>query len=394
MNAQYEVVLYSPEGAYLKTLTKRVTRLAWGRHLGWVGNFEVTLADRLPPVDISLFRLSGQVRIYRKPYVGATARLVFLGFIRGWRYETDDKGVTRYTVHGEDQNGILASRVCWPFIPYGTTPGTGAWKDVYTEYIDTLMRTMVNNNLGAGEDNPALRDVMTSNGAGLTISAEASATATSCTLAGKVSYNVAGVNLLEVCRGLSELSRTFVADGATSAVPVYFDMCVDTPTTLTFRTRTTRWGMNRRADSGNPLAIGLAAGNLRLPAWRHDRMAEVTAGMGLYFAPGDGDSYNNKAWALDTARIGEGPLNRREACAVGSPPDTVAHTVLTDGEAKSEFTGMIQETAGCRYGVHWNMGDELTADFLRQQYNVMVMGVRVECEAGRESIEPIMEVME
>jgi hypothetical protein len=390
MKAQYEVHLYTPTGVWLKTLTKRITRLTWSRKLGEVGSFEVTLSDRLQPVDVNLFPLNGRVLIYRKPSAKETARLEFVGFIRGWRYETDNKGVTRYTFHGEDQNGLLASRVCWPFIPYLT----GFWKDVYTEYIDTLMRTMVNNNLGAGEDNPALRDVMTSNGAGLTIGAEASATATSCTLAGKVSYNVAGVNLLELCRGLSELSRTFVADGATSAVPVYFDMCVDTPTTLTFRTRTTRWGMNRRADSGNPLAIGLSVGNLRIPAWRHDRMAEVTAGMGLYFAPGDGDSYNNKAWALDTARIGEGPLNRREACAVGSPPDTVAHTVLTDGEAKSEFTGMIQETAGCRYGVHWNMGDELTADFLRQQYNVMVMGVRVECEAGRESIEPIMEVME
>jgi hypothetical protein len=173
---------------------------------------------------------------------------------------------------------------------------------------------------------------------------------------------------------------------------VFYDLCADTNTTLTFRTRPTRWGLNRRADGGNPVYIGLPYGNLREPAWTYDRTNEVNAGLGLFFD----QSYSSSTWVLDSTRIGEAPLNRREAAASAGENEskTVASLLVNEGKQKPTFTGFIQDTPGCRYGVHWQIGDELSVDYLGKQYNVMMLGVAVECEAGRERITPDMEVQE
>jgi hypothetical protein len=388
----YEVHLFSNTGSYLRTFTKRITGLTWGRHLGEVGRFSLTLSDRLRPVDPDLFQLNGRVAIYRKAHVFATAKLEMLGFIRYPDFQTDKRGVTRYTWYGVDQNDLLTSRIVYPYHPYNDTPGVGAWRNYMTSYADTMMRELVEDNLGAGSSNPTARDLVTSNGAGLTIAIESSATATSCTTAGQITTEMGGKNLLALCSELSAASKTFIAQGSTVAVPVYFDMCLDTDTSLTFRVRPTRWGMNHRADSGNPVYIGMPYGNLREPRREYDRTLEVNAGLGMYHA----QSYSASAWALDSTRIGEAPLNRREAAASAGQDQcaAVGNILINEGKSKPQFSGMIQDTWGCRYGVHWGLGDELTVDYLGRQYNVMVVGLDVECKQGRERITPRMEVLE
>jgi hypothetical protein len=222
---------------------------------------------------------------------------------------------------------------------------------------------------------------------------EASSTTTSCTTAGQMWYEYAGKNLLGACADIHRTSRNYQEPAVgTAAVPVWFDMCADTDTSLTFRTRPTRWGINHRADSGNPVYIGVPYGNLREPAWEHDRTTEVTAGLGLYFA----QSYSISSWSLDATRIGQAPLNRREAGATAgeNEANAVASALVNEGKPRPVFTGMIQDTPGCRYGVHWGLGDELSIDYLGKQYNVLVLGLDVECEAGRERIVPDMEVQE
>ena len=150
--------------------------------------------------------------------------------------------------------------------------------------------------------------------------------------------------------------------------------------------------MNRRADSGNALPIGVSYGNLRMPEWQEVSSNEVNAGLSIYYA----GSYSGASWALDATRIGEAPLNRREAAATASDGElgTVANQLINEGRPVKEFKGIIQDTPGCRYGVEWGKGDELTCDYLGQQYHVMVTGLRVECARGKESIEPVMEVQD
>ena len=61
-----------------------------------------------------------------------------VGFIRDWDFETDGRGVTRYTWYGPDQNCLLAGRICFPWHPYTA----GHWQTSMRRYIDTMMREL------------------------------------------------------------------------------------------------------------------------------------------------------------------------------------------------------------------------------------------------------------
>ena len=386
MGAVYDVYLYSNTGTQLACLTKRLTRLEWNRVVCDQGSFAITLSDRLQPIDTSLFQLNGRVAIYRKPSPLDPAKLVMVGFIRGKYFKTDGRGVTRYTWHGPDQNGLLADRGNFPWHPYTA----GFWQTSMTRHIDTMMRELTEDNFGAGSSNETARDVVTANGAGLTLAVESSATATSCAAANTLVYEYGGKNLLQALRELHEISKSYTYT-AGQQVPIFFDLCTDTDTTFTFRTFPNRRGMNHRSDSGQAVHIGMRYGNLSQPCWEEDRTKEVNAGLGLLYA----GSYSASSWALDSARIGEAPLNRREACATTNE-DTggVASGLVNAGRPHPRFSGKIQDTPTCRYGLHWDLGDELTADYLERQYNVRVTGISAIVYAGRERLEPTMEVLD
>lgn len=383
----YELHLYSPQGAYTKTVTKRITRLDWHSKLGDVGSFGLTFSDRMQPVDTSLFALNSRIAIWRKASPFDTARLEMIGFVRDWQYKTDNRGVTRYLFAGVDQNFLLKSRICYPAVISGTRDGVH-------DYIDTIMRLLVEYNLGASGSNAAARDLVTSNTAGLTVAIESSATATACGTAKHLEFDHRGRNLLEALQQLHHTSKTYMGvfgDLGTAAVRCWFNMCADSDTALTFRVRGTRWGVNHRADSANHVPLGVSFGNLREPEWRHDRQNEITAAMAI--SPTDWPAY----WYWHTDRDNDAPLNRREAFVwtdALEENDHDAHQLLNEGKSKPEFRGMVSDTPGCRYGVHWGLGDELTADHVGQQYNVIMTELRCQYAAGRERLEPVMEVQE
>jgi hypothetical protein len=72
----------------------------------------------------------------------------------------------------------------------------------------------------------------------------------------------------------------------------------------------------------------------------------------------------------------------------------VANLLISEGKPIKQFKGLFQDTPNCRYGIEWGLGDELTVDYLGQQYNVIMTGLEVECASGRERMEPIMEVQD
>ena len=386
MGAVYEVYLYSNTGVQLACLPKRLTLLEWSRVVNDQGSFAITLSDRLKPVDTSLFQLNGRIAIYRKPSPIYPAKLEMVGFIRGWDFETDGRGVTRYTWYGPDQNCLLADRICFPKHPYTE----GAWQISMRRYIDTMMRELTEDNFGAGSSNESARDVVTANGAGLTLAVESSATATSCNVDNLLFYEYGGKNLLRALQELHEISKSYTFTPG-QQVPIFFDLCMDTDTTFTFRTFPNRRGMNHRSDSGQAVHIGTRYGNLSVPRWQHDRTHEVNAGLGLLYA----GSYSASSWSLDSARIGEAPLNRREAAAsTGEDAGGIASQLINDGKPKPRFSGKIQDTSTCRYGLHWGLGDELTIDYLEKQYNCRVTGISATVYSGRETLEPTMEVLD
>jgi hypothetical protein len=373
MGAVYEVYLYSNTGAQLACLTKRLTRLEWSRVLCDQGSFAITISDEVGAVDVAMFKLNCRVAIYRKPDPLGMSRLEMVGFIRGWDFETDIRGVTRYTWYGPDQNCLLADRACYIYHEYTG----GFWHPNIGGYVDTAMRETVEDNLGAGSGNITERDIVTANGAGLTIAIESSATTTSCTTSMPYNYEHGVKSVLRACQELSNISKTL----GTTPVPIFFDMCTDSDVAFTFRTFANRRGINHRSDSGQAVHIGIRYGNLSMPRWQHDRTREINAALVM--------GYEGGGFTLDSTRIGQSPLNRREMGTTSSGQE-----LLNEGKPKPRFSGKIQSAPGSLYGLHWGLGDELTADYLDQQYNVRVLIVGADVVGGREQMATTFEVLD
>jgi hypothetical protein len=92
---------------------------------------------------------------------------------------------------------------------------------------------------------------------------------------------------------------------------------------------------------------------------------------------------------LDSTRIGQAPLNRREMGTTSSGQE-----LLNEGKPKPRFSGKIQSAPGSLYGLHWGLGDELTADYLDQQYNVRVLSVGATVVSGTEQMATTFEVLD
>jgi hypothetical protein len=393
MGAVYEVYLYSDTGAQLACLTKRLTRLEWNRVLCDQGSFAITLSDKLSAVDVAMFKLNCRVAIYRKPDPLGMSQLMMLGFIRGFDFETDIRGITRYTWYGPDQVCLLGDRICFPWHPY--TGGfwlhdTGSnWRNGngLSAYIDTVMRNLVEDNMGGGSSNEASRNMTSPSPhvSGLTIGIESSAIESACAAAGQVTYEYGGLNLLAVLKGLHNTSHTY---GGAAATPCYFDMSADAADRLTFRVFYGGW-MDASADSGRAVHIGTRYGNLVMPRWQYDRTREVNAVRG--------EGYWGSAWAgwhIDYSRMNEAQLNRREGyCNAGEDGGAAAAALVNEGKPWPRFSGKILSTPICQFGLHWGLGTGLSVDYLGRQYETRVTGVGATVYGGKEDMSATFEVI-
>ena len=94
----------------------------------------------------------------------------------------------------------------------------------------------------------------------------------------------------------------------------------------------------------------------------------------------------------DAVRIATSQWNRREVFA--SSNSKVTATITASGNDKLakerptiKFTGSIVDIPEARYGVHWFLGDRVTASFRGQQYDVIIRAVQVSVNtSGNENI--------
>ena len=83
---------------------------------------------------------------------------------------------------------------------------------------------------------------------------------------------------------------------------------------------------------------------------------------------GEGDQRVVKT-AQDDIRIGISPFNRREyvrdsrQASIDESVQAEANAALEEGRPKRVFNGTISQTEGCIYGVHWEWGDIVTAEY-------------------------------
>jgi hypothetical protein len=349
----HQLHVLSPTGGLLTILTdSQLSSLDYGLKENEPGILEFTLS---PDFDLSFLPIDGQIEIYRS--VGGGAMQLegdTAWFIRKVDLVTDQAGITAIHVLAKSAMDILDRRIVASYA--GTS---------YTEKIaikwDDLLREFVDENFGPGAAD-ATRDLTP----WLTIEAD---TSTGANVTRSAAWR-------EVLKTLQDIIAEVKGSGTYAA----FDVVRTAPATFEFRVFFGARGTDHSATGANPVIVSQERHNLSQPQLSFDWEGEHN----FIYALGQGEkSERVLQTAQDAARIGISPFNRQEfnrdarQTELAASVLAEANSALEQYRPKVNFTGYITQTEGSLYGVHWNWGDIVTAEYKGLSFNCHLEAVEV-----------------
>ena len=366
MNARYiPLLLHQATGEVLTIPTdwiglhyvKRVCAVGWWE-LELPGDFAIGQEKRF---------LDWRLVVWRTP-TGGREYLDFAGLVRRVQ-RTYSGGISRIVLSGPDYNDILRRRIIAYFA------GTSQSRKGTAQPADDLMKEFVYENLGAGCTDTD-RDISAH---GISIQADLGA-GTSLRKSG--AWNKLG----EVLHAIYESSQSTPATAA-----FYGVVPLGTGYDMEFRTRVGQWGQDHRYPDGPDGAVvfSIERGNLDNVAQVYDATDEITDVIGL----GEGQLENRLAASVyDATRRAASVLNRCERAyenpgiaAVNTLADEVDEA-LEAGQPVESFTADLLSMDGCEYGVHWGVGDQVTAIWLGDNIDAHIATVEVDVDEAGERI--------
>lgn len=360
----YEVRIANSAGQTLDVIDGWLS-LTYTRAVNDVGCLELALSGSY---DTSFLYTDGRIFVYRDGNLeGETP-----WFIRKTIQRLDADGAESVTVYGYSAMELLRTRIA--AYPAGASQVSKA------DYADNLMKAIVRDNMGssASDTNRSLATY-------LSIESDAS-------IGAFVQKSFSRDNVLEI---IQEISQTSITAGSA----VYFDVVAPAQTNLEFRTYLNLRGIDHTFPGGiNPVVLSPERGNLVNVELSFDRSEEIT----FVYAGGTGQKdVRIIKTACSVERMGESPFNRRELFYDNTNISGSAILVyeaeaqLRAGRPVRTFSGELVNVPGsCEYGVHWNLGDRVTATYKGQAFNCTIDAVTVTVQGGREEINGTLRVEE
>lgn len=355
----YNILLADPQGVQIGPLNDFVS-FSIARSANTLGEGSIVLPDRYP---IGFWRKNMRISIYRV-VPGMSPRLVgrTLWFVRGW--ELDEEAGT-WTIYLQD-NLFIINRMLVAY-PSETTYADKTIEEGTNDTADDLIKAYVRENGGSlSVADRQLEDFTVAPDLGDAAATEKQA-----------SYQ----NLLETCRGLAD-------DSGNQDVPLFFDLVYrEGQEDFYFYTQTYYLSGNRTGDG---LTFSKQNGNLKNVHILWDYREEVTA----VYVGGEGQGAGRLIATVtnDTVLL-QDLLSRVEvfADARDSVEDTVIEAegrrVLYKGTPRPTLTGEIIDSPLCRFGVHYDYGDQVYAEARGITFTAHVDAFSISTTGGKETID-------
>lgn len=312
--------------------------------------------------DDRLFRLDGRVGVWRSIH-GRPPTLdgESMFFIRTWQYTRNTTTITAYHAKSLLQRRILAYSAGTMYATKSAMPA------------GNLIKTLARENLGSG--------IVGSDRLGAETQADLSAwlavqtnTNDGATIAAQDAY----ANLYDLIKEISNASTQ-------AGIYLTADIVAPTESTLELRTYAGRRGVDHRAGSAAPIILSEDVGTLTNCQLTIDRAQEAT--MAMCGGGGEGTA-RLSATSLDIARMGDSPYNRLEifgdytTIKDSAVLQAKADALVQAGRPRITFQADIVETDVCTRGIHYDLGDLITAEFRGQQYDCRLDTINVSVRDG------------
>lgn len=318
------------------------------------------------------FQLDGQVEAWRRDQtVGLQWYAEHETFFRSLVDETDDRGYRTFTAYCAGYLDLAAREpIAYPAgTSYTRKSGDGS----------LVMRRFVNENIGPGAN--SVDRYWDGTQPGLTIGSTPTA---GYTWSGQRTAK----NLLET---LQEIGDATFTD---------FDIVGTAPDTYEFRTYPGQRGTDRTTSgldaatglnsAGNaPLIFAQELGNMRRPRYVFSHSEEVNTVAAL--GPGEGRErlvtvrYNIPAVNASKRNRRAIARDARQQYSV-SEREALGDSILQARQARQELTFEVIQLPGCYYGIHYTLGDFITARYAGVTFDKRIVGVTINVEAANRGL--------
>lgn len=298
-----------------------------------------------------------QVEIWYRPVGSFTWVLVYEGLHRTWVWQADSDGNEEFTSYGSGYNSLLSRRIVAAYS--GTS---GAEKSGKAE---TVIKAYVNENAGLGAS-PERRIN------GLTIQTDGAR-------GNDWSGSRAWINLLEVCQDIA-------ANGGGD-----FRVIGTGPALFGFYWYDGQLGSDRSLGNVyglDPVIFSPQRNNMLIPVLSLNFSQEIN----VVYVLGQGEGVDRQVVVASNADgMANSPWNRCEIARQATNEITeeglaeVGAEELFNGQASQSVSFSVAQTPGCAYGIHYTLGDIVTAMY-RQRVDKKIMKIEVDVSENNESM--------
>src|SRR5574341_305456 len=365
MAGQYEIWLTSDAGVRLAPLST-ILSLEASRVANKIGacNLRVPLS-----FDQSLLSPDRLIQIWRQPE-GGKLGLWRVYLLRKWTFSTQGSNQL-VEIGGPDMLDLLRRR---HVIAYA-----GSAQASKTDFADDMMKEVVTQSIADGvAPTPTAGTRVWSN---LSIASDLG-------LGPTITKSFPFDKLL-TSSGNGVLA--VLANAARGAgTEVFFDIVPNVVSsgsiTFQFQTFTGQPGQ----DVSDRVTFDQATGNMKEPSLEYDYTEEENY---IYAAGQEEGAARNVQQVYDATRYGQSIWGRCEGFADARNQSTdngviaAGNDKLNEGRPRIRFTAQPVDTAGTRFGIHWDFGYKVGARYLNRQFNSIIRATTISVDAdGHEEI--------
>jgi hypothetical protein len=306
------------------------------------------------------------IQVWRQP-TGGSMSLWDVFFIRKWEFSTNGSDEI-VTIQGPNINDLLRRRIALAYTGTAGAEKRGFADDVMKAFVREAISDATNPAPTAGTrvwDNLSV-DIDLGQGELITKTAQFG------TL-----LNSSGGGLLPDIAKIG-YTNTEVFFG------IYPNVVGSNSISFIFRTFTGQPG----ADVSDRVTFAQDQGNMKQPKLTYDYSEEVN----YIYGGGSGEGELREIQeSYDEARYGASIWARCEGFtnATNQTGDALVSTVARDlynGKPKINFSAVPVDTRGTRYGVHWKMGDKVTARYKNVEFKTIIRAVTISVQNGKENV--------
>ena len=329
---RYEIVWYSDAGTR-KNVIQAFTRLEYVKSENQIGGLTLTIPRGM--YSYSDFRVGDILEVWREKNGTLTLQNETAYFVQNWNFYANAESEEYIEVYASDANWLLDTAIVYA--------ATGSADANLAGTPDDVMKSIVNKQLGSAA-NAARQKLTVAPNTGLG----------GASISKECSYR----SVLATLQEIAEMAQE-------NGVYLVFDIVRTSPGAFLFQTYTGQRGKDHGRSSGDMRLVGKQYGNLAEASFGEFHADERN----LIVVGGQGEDTARVIQEVqNTARVGASRWNRRELFADSRNSTTTAElqaegsTFLEKNKPKRILTGILLDTPGMMYNVHYGFGDILSAE--------------------------------